>query len=472
MKPKLKVFEDFSKALLPHEAKYLQSLGNFQEEEKQEIFQTLIHNSIQPENELPFNTDFDKRKYHYIKTWAEKKLLLQDVDKVADWLLNFNRKLALDLITSAEEKIMLEYVKNYEKITFNFQILYQIMRDYRSYLLIRMRYEDHIIISDFLENFNESFVRAKEIEEKLYQATIEITDQFTHTKENSIYWEKWLKKVFETESINGHNRYKAFILLAFKYTTTGDLQKLQIIFDQIDEFFSQGTLYCRRLLYNYYSSRVLLHSKQRNYEAAIYFGKLSIRQVNEDTLMYVNNLVSIYLRLKQNREALELLESYQSIYEKTHNSLQKIIYISYYLRALSELNFSLKAENIGIYFLQKYEKEILQLRWHHFFTTYLNVLYKNENYATILQLDKKYNLIELENLRKKSDHFVPTLLWFISTSSFLENKITKEKLLNILSESVAEVRLNDRNTHFITENIALLQKNLPELKSFFKSHLA
>ena len=251
----------------------------------------------------------------------------------------------------------------------------------------------------------------------------------------------------------------------------GNLQQLQTIFDQIDEFFSQGKLYCRRLLYNYYSSRVLLHSKQRNYEDAIYFGKLSLRQMNEDTLMYVNNLVSIYLRLNQHKEALDLLESYQSIYEKTHNNLQRIIYISYYLRALNELNLSKKAENIGIYFLQKYESEILKLRWHHFFTSYLNVLYKNENYATILQLDKKFGLTELEHLRKKSDSFVPNLLWLISTASFLENKVSKEKYFSTLTESLAPMKVTENNQYLIQNNIDLLMKNLPELKSFFKSHV-
>ena len=471
MKPKLKVFEDFSKALLPHEARYLQSLGNFQEEEKQEIFQTLIHNSLEPEDELVFNSNFDKRKYHYIKTWSEKKLLSQDVDQVAEWLLDFDKKLALDLITSAEEKALIDYVKNYKTITFNFQILYQTMRDYRSYLLIRMRYEDHVVISDFLDNYEESYNRAKEIEEKLYQATIEITDQFTRTSEAAVYWEKWLKKVFETETINGNNRYKAFILLAFMYNTTGNLEQLQTIFDQIDDFFSQGKLYCRRLLYNYYSSRVLLHSKQRKYEDAIYYGKLSLRQTNEDTLMYVNNLVSIYLRLDQHKEALDLLENYHSIYEKTQNNLQRIIYISYNLRALNELNLNKKAENIGIYFLQKYESEILKLRWHHFFTSYLNVLYKNENYATILQLDKKFGLVELEHLRKKSNNFVPNLFWLISTASFLENKIAKEKYFNLLNDSLIQVKVDESNQYLIKENTDLLAKNLPELKTFFKSHL-
>ncbi|MBH1959406.1 MAG: hypothetical protein I8H68_04790 [Flavobacteriia bacterium] len=471
MKPKLKVFEEFSKALLPHEARYLQSLANFQDAEKRNVFQNLVDNSLNPEQESPFDPDIDKRKYHHIKTWAEHRLSLRDVDKVADWLLDFDKKLALDLVTSEEEKAVLDYVKNYREITFNFQILYRILRDYRSYLLIRMRYDDHVIILDFLEKWKEVYVRANEIQEKLYQATTEITDQFTKSENSSAYWEKWLHKVFASKNINGNNRYKAFILLAFMYNNTGNLEKLQQIFDKIDGFFNKGTLYCRRLLYNYYSSRVLLHSKQRDFEAAVYYGKLSIRQLNEDTLMYINNLVSIYLRLDQQKKALNLLEDYRSIYENTHNDLQKIIYISYYLRALNELNLSRKAENIAIYFLQKYETEILKLRWHHFFTSYFTALLNNENYAAILQLDKKYSLTEKELTRKGSVNYVPNILWAFSVAAFLENKISEEKLFSNISESLADVDITDHNREFIEKNVKILSKNLPELKVFFKSYL-
>ena len=74
--------------------------------------------------------------------------------------------------------------------------------------------------------------------------------------------------------------------------------------------------------------------------------------------MYVNNLVAIYLRTHKIKEAAELLENYRSIYEKTQNDHQKITYASYHLRVLTELNQLKKAENIAIYFLQKYETEI------------------------------------------------------------------------------------------------------------------
>jgi hypothetical protein len=55
-------------------------------------------------------------------------------------------------------------------------------------------------------------------------------------------------------------------------------------------------MYSRRLLSNYYANRVLLHSKENELIKAEYFGFLSIRQDNDDTLMYVNNLVAILMK--------------------------------------------------------------------------------------------------------------------------------------------------------------------------------
>ena len=238
---------------------------------------------------------------------------------------------------------------------------------------MRLRYDDHLIVADFLDRYKSAHEKAVEIHQKLYEATNEITSHYTQKKNNAINWERWLMKVFETEDINGNNRYKAFILLAFMYNTNKDSEKLRRIFEKIDGYFSKGDIYSRRILYNYYSNSVLLHSQLNDNEKAIYFGKLAIRQSNEDTLMYVNNLVAIYLRTDKIKEAAELLENFRTIYEKTQNDHQKITYISYYLRVLDELKHYQKAENIGIYFLQKYEKEIFEYRWHHFFTSYFNI---------------------------------------------------------------------------------------------------
>ena len=467
MKPKLKVFEQFSNAILPHEAQYLLKIGSFQDEGKKDIFNKLIHNALFPNDIKEFNEDLDKRKYHYIRTWIETKLYQIDVDKIGDWLLDFKRKLFLDLITSEEEKKILEYVKAYKKIGFNFMNVYEIMKEYRSYLLIRLRYGDHEIVNDFLNKYSSAYEKSRKIQEKLYQATIEITENYTGNSDKNIVWEKWLKKVFLTDGVNGSNRYKAFILLAFLYNSNRNTEKLKLIFDEIDHFFSQGEMYCRRLLYNYYSSRVLLHSKQNEIEKAIYYGKLSVRQNNEDTLMYVNNLVSIYLRARAFPEAKILLESYESHYEKSHNHYRRISYISYYLRILFELGLYQKAENIGSYFLKKFTKEIFEFRWHHFFTSYINILLIQEKYNDILALEQKYNIIELEKKRQHKNNFIPNLAWSILLAYYMENKISKNQLINFIDESLEGVSA-DNSVMEKAEKI--LTKNLPELDRIFKSH--
>ncbi len=467
MKPKLKVFEEFSQALLPHEARYLSSLAAFVDAEKEEIFSTLVHNALNAESAKTFNPDFDKRKYHHIKTWVEKKLSQRDVDKVGAWIMEFNKKLSLDLISASEEREMLDYIRNYKSIGFNFQQLYNVMKEYRSYLLMRLRYDDHIIVKDFLDRFASAFQKAVKIQEKLYEATSEITLQYTSKSNKTLYWEKWLRKVFENEEINGINRYRAFILLAFMYNTEKNPQKLQKIFDQIDHFFSQGQMYCRRVLYNYYSSRVLLHSQLNDTEKAIYYGKLAVRQTNEDALMYVNNLVAIYLKTGQIREASELLENYRPVYENTHNDLQKITYTSYYLRVLTELNQLKKAENIGIYFLNKFETEIFEYRWHHFFTSYLTVLMLQENYNEILLLERKYGLNALE----AKTSFVPNLSWIIALSSYMESKIDKDMLFTSIADSLSVLKHSPANFSIISNNAEKLIIALPELRVLFKSYI-
>lgn len=467
MKPKLKIFEEFSSNILPHEARYLSTIANFQDSEKQEIFNKLIHNAQFPEQPEKYNSDIDKRKYHYIKTWVEQKLQQRNVDDVGAWILDFLKKISLDLVTAEEEKQMLDYIKSYRKIGYNFQVLYQVMREYRSYLLVRIRYDDHLIVLDFLERFSSQFEKAVKIQQKLYVATDEITKQYTEKKTTSVYWERWLKKVFEGEEINGNNRYKAFVLLAFLYNTTKNAEKQRDLFSKIDVYFSKGDLYSRRILYNFYSNSVLLHSQLQDFEKAIYYGKLAVRQNNEDTLMYVNNLAASYLRTEKFREANQLMEAHRSVFENSHNDYQRITFISYELRILAELGQLQKAENIGIYFLKKFESEIFEYRWHHFFTSYFQVLVERESYATILQLDKKFNL---ENLAKKSS-FIPNLSWAISLSNYMENRISKEELISKISDSLQDLNISKSNLYLVRKNVKMLSKNLPEIKGVFKSHI-
>ena len=52
----------------------------------------------------------------------------------------------------------------------------------------------------------------------------------------------------------------------------------------------------------------MLHSNFREYEKAVYYGKLAVRAKTQDHLHYVNNLCAVLLRLEKNQEALELMQ--------------------------------------------------------------------------------------------------------------------------------------------------------------------
>jgi hypothetical protein len=54
-----------------------------------------------------------------------------------------------------------------------------------------MRYNDHQVIADFLELFC-PILQNPTIQDKLYQATTEITNQYTLKNSETKYWEKWL----------------------------------------------------------------------------------------------------------------------------------------------------------------------------------------------------------------------------------------------------------------------------------------
>ncbi|WP_452229009.1 hypothetical protein [Lacinutrix sp. MEBiC02404] len=466
MKTKLKKFTEFSKTILPNEAKYLQTRYQFTDSEKLQIIELIVSNALSQKAFVDFDTTINKRKYSYIKDWVEKKLANIDVDATIGWLMPLKQKILTDAIASSEEKEFLYYISTYKNLDYNFQILYDLAKEYKSYLLVRMRYKDHQIVADFIETYKENYAEVKDVNEKLYTATTEITNQYTLNNNETKHLETWLLAVFNDKNIDGKNRYQAFVLLAFIYTNYNENDKLKIIFDQIDYYFSQGEMYSRRLLSNYYASRVLLHSKQDEFEEAEFYGYLSIRQNNNDTLMYLNNLVAILLRNNSPEKAFTLLDAYQELYKETHNYHQKIGYCSYQIRVLSELQKNDLAGVTAKTFLVKYKKEVLKHRWHHFFTSYINVLVIQEKYEEVLKLAAKFNLIEKESERQKQSNYVPNISWSISLSRYMEGKINSVRLLEEIKAPIKGVQSTKNQKQLMIKVIDTLSNNLPE--AFFK----
>lgn len=468
---KLKKFTEFSKTILPNEAKYLETQYQFVDDEKLQIITLVIENALSQNVRRDFDEEINKRKYSYIKSWIKKKLLSIDVDATIEWIMTLNQKILTDAISSHEEKEFLNYIASYKNIGFSFQSIYDLAKEYKSYLLVRMRYKDHQVIADFIKEYRDSYDKAREINEKLYTATAEITDQYTLNNNETKYLEKWLLEVFKDDLNTGKNRYQAFILLAFMYSNYNENDKLKVLFNQIDIYFSLGKMYSRRLLSNYYASRVLLHSKQDEFKEAEFYGYLSIRQNNNDTLMYLNNLVAILLRNNKPEKAFCLLEKHSDLYRETHNYHQKIGYSSYKIRVLSELQKNSLAEATAKTFLRKYKNEVLKHRWHHFFTSYISTLIAQEKYDEVLKLSSKFDLIKKETERQKKSNYVPNIAWSISLARYMEGKINSKRLLNEIKAPLIDVHPTTNQKQLMVKVIDKLSKNLPEAFLKLKSHI-
>ncbi|MBF8149710.1 hypothetical protein ITJ86_07350 [Winogradskyella sp. F6397] len=471
MKTKLKKFTAFSKTILPNEAKYLEDRYQFTDVEKRSIISRVMSNALSQNKHEDFDAEINKRKYSYIKDWIEKKLASIDVDTTIAWIMTLNKNILTDAITSKEEKEFLHYISSYKSIEYNFQNVYELAKEYKSYLLVRMRYKDHKTIADFIETYKPHYDEAIVVKDKLYKATTEITNQYTKNNNDTKHLEHWLLAVFNDKNIDGKNRYQAFVLLAFMYTNYNENGKLKVVFDQLDLYFNEGEMYSRRILSNYYASRVLLHSKQDEFEIAEFYGYLSIRQNNNDALMYLNNLVAILLRNHKPKEAFSLLEHHHDLYKETHNYHQKIGYCSYRIRVLSELQKHKLAEATAKTFLKQYKNEVLNHRWHHFFTSYINVLIILEKYEDVLKLASKFNLIEKESERQKKNNYVPNISWSISLSRYMEGHINSNRLLDEIKAPLKAIKPTKNQKQLMIKVIDRLSNNLPEAFLELKSHI-
>ena len=179
----------------------------------------------------------------------------------------------------------------------------------------------------------------------------------------------------------------------------------------------------------------------------------------------------ILLKKQKITAASNLLEAHEKLFKDSHNYHQKIGFISYQIRVLGELGNLKLAENKANVFLSKYKKEIFEQRWHHFFTSYLNVLIAQEKYNEILKLANKYNLVSKEEVRKKKQNYVPNISWSISLSKYMEGIINSKKLLEELKEGLKDVVITLNQQQLMIQVINKLSKNLPNSFYKLKSHI-
>lgn len=439
MRDKLQKFTAFAAELLPHETAYLLSVQQFEDDVKLDILKLVHDNASRIKLQIPFDTSIDKRKYSNLKTWIETRLAEVDVDERFDWLSLMERKIMTDAIEPAEEKQLLKAIRSYETLDFYFMKFFELVEFYRHFLLIRMRYAQHQVANEFLKKFRQRYNESKRVFERLHDATEDIVNQYSKNSAQSLHWENWLTEVFHNEHLDGLNRYYALIRLSFIYFNYRNYEKLIEKYDYIDQLFSQGTYYSRRLLLNYYGNRLLLHSRKQEYDKAEFYGYLSIRHKTSDYIFYVNNLAAILMRQKKYVEALQLMRSAYPEMKTTAGMHNRIGFVGLYLRCLNHNNQYRSAENYAESFLSVYRKEVFEYRWHIFFASFLEALLKQEKYAKILKITRKHQLLEREAQYRKHANYMPTILWYHAVSMYKESLYTKDELEQALYESLSKM---------------------------------
>ncbi|MDX1666132.1 MAG: hypothetical protein R3350_02835 [Saprospiraceae bacterium] len=439
MRAKLQKFTRFANSLLPHETEYLLSIQQFEDTDKYSILLRIDQNCRRIDQFSPYDVDIDKRKYSHLKNWIKKRLKSIDVDENFDWMSHLERQITIDAITPGEEKKLLKAIRQYEHPLFFFTKFYELLRHYRQFLLIRMRYDDHSLVDQFLEQYEQAYRKSRSVNEEIHRATLDIVRQYSENNAESKQWERWLTGVFYDEELDGLNRYQALIRLIFIGLNYRKFDTLLEKFDYIDELFKQGQYYSKRLLLNYYSNRLLLHTKFQQLEKASYYGYLSIRGKNHDYILYVNNLCAVLLRRKKYEEALSLMNEAAPEMKNTKNFHNRIGFVAFYAKSLNENGLYKNAENYAESFLIAYRREVFKYRWHIFFTTYLEALLYQRKFMKVMRVIRKNNLIERDRKYRDRAVYLPTIAWYYLIAQYKEGEVLWQDLEEALVEDIIQL---------------------------------
>jgi len=453
---------------MPHEVSYLIDIQQFQDPGNLHILRQILEHCQPGKVAEPFDTEIDKRKYSNLKKWILTRLEGIDVDRQFDWLIEMERKIVRDDIVPEEEQAFIDLLRTFEPPYYSFVKLYEVARLYRQFLIIRMRYADHSLVHDFLETYQPVYQRARDIQDQLHKATLDITSQYAFNDIESRRWEAWLTELFYDEDLDGYTRHLAVVRLTFLYINYREFEKLKKLFVKLDDMFMKGENYSRRLLANYYANRLILHSKFNEWETAINYGYLSIRHVNTEYLQYLNNLSAVLLRHNRHEEALQLMQSAIPDMRKTKNYHNKTGFVAFYLKCLLENGQPAQAERYAETFLRSHKEQILAQRWHIFFTLYLQVLIKQEKYDKVLSITRRFKLMEREKAYRKRPVYLPSIHWYIRTSQYKEGHIN----LNTLSRTVAadkeSLKSNPHKHRLVMELVEELYHHVPEVFSTYR----
>lgn len=434
MKRKLARFQDFADTLLPHETGWLLANHHLTDPEKVRILAQLDMHSRHHDMPEPFDQLIDKRKYSYMIKWVHERLNSIDVDVQFRLITELDLQIATDSIQPEGEQQLSRLIRDTDHRAFNFSRIYEMVRNYRHFLLIRMRYGQHQEADEFLRRYRAQYEHARDINDKIHYATQDIVRQYAGSPAESIQWERWLTDVYFDVELDGNNRYMALVRLTFLYFNYRQYDRLLSKFDAYDLLLQNGIYYSRRLLINYYNNRLLIHNYTSDFDKAIWYGYLSIREKNADYIHYVNTLSGVLLRQHRHEEALRVLRSAYGMLKQVSSFHNRLLFVTFYLQALQANGLSKNADNYAETFLRAYSDEIFNHRWRLFFRVVFDLFLERNRTGRLVRIARKYQLIrrEEEHIRSAGGH--PYLLWQYSLAAYLEIRITRSRLEEVLAD--------------------------------------
>lgn len=474
MKIKLERFKQFARTILPHEADYLLSVHRFEEDENIEILDRLAKSSRNPEEAEAFNPDIDKRRYSGIIRWVNERLDAVDVDRQFEQINQYDQLVMTDSLQPGDEKALLKWMRSYDNTAFYFIRFYRVMLNFRHSLLIRMRYREYDLVNDYITQYRPNYLRSQEVYEELHQASVDIVRRYHRgQKQGEEKWEKRLKDIFHDRELDGLNRYYALIRLTFLYYNLNRFDKLREEYELFDVMLREGQFYSKRILINFYANRLLMYSRLDMLDEAEMYGYLSTRIRNTDYLVYVNNLSALLLRRGKPREAFELLQKAFPDMRQSVNFHNKTGFVSFYVKSQNELGQFAAAESYAEHFLQAYTEQVLEQRWHTFFTAFLQSVIGQGKFKKAAQIIQKYSLVERERKSKDKPHFFPVLEWYLLFCRHALGQIGEAELKSGLLNTQIQVnnpelwnRIADEMTRdFGADAKALMNKIWSELQS-------
>lgn len=459
MRKPLQKFTAFANSLLPHETSYLLSIEAFQDQTRLEMLRAVDYNAHHIDQFTPYDVHIDKRKYNHLQNWIQTRLDAIDVDVHFRWMHDLQQAILTDTIDADQEKDLLKAIRNYQHPGFSFRTFYNLVEHYRHYLLIRLRYVDHELVNQFLEQYRAEYKRSVKIDKKIHEATLDIVDQYRGKSTDSSQWEEWLTSIFYDETLEGQLRYLAMVRLTFISYNYRRFDQLRPQLEYLDAQFAKGQFYSKRLLTNYYNTRLMMHSHFKEYSQARYYGYLSIRSQTQDYLLYVNNLCAVLLRKNQHMEALELMKNASPEAKKTKNLYNRVSFVAFYMQSLNKNALYRNAESYGNSFLRAYSKEVLQYRWHLFFSIYLESLLHQHQYEKIIKTVRKYQLLKRDKGYSQSANYFPVIPLYLAAARFKEGLISKPQLIAKI-EQHKDLICQDQ------ERIATFQKLMNDYKQW------